>query len=161
MGVWTQEGHAITRPLSVAARSRVSTVPTGRKSLWTLVGGCLARLKVSRSEVCYSYKRVCRGTGSPEQPQFPLIIRNGLRAERRPRILRSTDRRRTRGNPSPSRPLPAGMAKRREDAAASSFFPLNLPLLLSQLKADSVGPMRERLEATSTIQSVCVALTLF
>ena len=53
------------------------------------------------------------------------------------------------------------MAKRREDAAASSFFPLNLPLLLSQLKADSVGPMRERLEATSTIESVCVALTLF
>lgn len=160
MCVWTQEGHAITRPLSVAARSRVSMVPTGRKSPWTLVGGCLASLKASRSEVCYSYKRVCRGTGSPEQPRFPLIIRNGLRAERRPRIL-STDSRRTRGISSPSCPLPAGMAKRRKDAAASGFFPLNLRFLLSQLKADSAGPTRERLEATSTIEPVCVALTLF
>lgn len=131
-----------------------------QETLWTLVGGCLASLKASRSEVWYSYKRVCRGTGSPEQPRFPLIIRNGLRAERRPRIL-STDSRRTRGTSSPSCLLPAGMAKRRKDAAASGFFPLNLRFLLSQLKADSAGPTRERLEATSTIEPVCVALTLF
>ena len=39
--------------------------------------------------------------------------------------------------------------------------PRNLPLLLSQPRADSAGTLRECLEATSTIESVRVAFILF
>lgn len=155
-GVWTQEGRVRPHVHGLPLPAHMPPVaPTGRQSRGPRrrVSSRARRAGVKRSQL----QRSLLGPRQPGSLGSMHVVETASRTERRPRVLREAQTRK-----SPRRPLPAPAPCRPTRAARGSsrqLVPGPLPHCSVNWRRASAGPTRGCLDAP--VGPVCAALTLF